>query len=228
MRITVLRYGNRAVFDLIKKRTASMRILFLLTSAIIIITGCSAKSENITFTAVVESVYDNGILVTTVDGVDFDKASVWFDNSLMLNFKLQAGQMLKIEILPEIRESYPVQVTAVRIEAIMIVQTAEYKKISAAEAQEMMGEDVIILDVRTQSEFNEGHIPNAILLPYNDITDKAKTILPDMSKTVLVYCRSGRRSELAAKDLIELGYTSVYDFGGIIDWRGDVVIPIVD
>jgi len=91
-----------------------------------------------------------------------------------------------------------------------------------------MGEDVIILDVRTQSEFNEGHIPNAILLPYNDIKDKAKIILLDMDQVILVYCRSGRRSELAAKDLIDMGFTSVYDFGGIIDWTGEVVTSISD
>jgi len=204
------------------------KILFLLATAMLILAGCTAKSENITFTAVVESVFDNGILVTTVDEVGFDKANVGFDKNLALEFTPKKGQTLKIVILPEIRESYPVQVTAVSIELIKDAQASVYKKISAAEAQEMMGEDVIILDVRTLSEFNEGHIPNAILLPYNEIKDKAETILPDIDKTILVYCRSGRRSELAVKDLIDLGYTSVYDFGGIINWMGDVVIPVRD
>lgn len=204
------------------------KILFLLATVMIILGGCSEKTENITFTAVVESVFDNGIVVTTVDEVGFDKASIGFDRTLVLNFQPRVGQTLKIEVLPEIRESYPVQVTAVRIELIKDAQSSEYKKISAVKAREMMGEDVIILDVRTQSEFNEGHIPNAILLPYNDIKDKAGTIMPDTDKTILVYCRSGRRSELAVKDLINMGYTNVYDFGGIIDWTGDVVVPIVD
>ena len=202
--------------------------LFLLATVMIILGGCSEKTENITFTAVVESVFDNGIVVTTVDEVGFDKASIGFDRTLVLNFQPRVGQTLKIEILPEIRESYPVQVTAVRIELIKDAQSSEYKKISAVKAREMMGEDVIILDVRTRSEFNEGHIPNAILLPYNEIKDKAETILPDINKTILVYCRTGRRSELAAKDLIDMGYTNVFDFGGIIDWTGDVVVPIVD
>lgn len=87
----------------------------------------------------------------------------------------------------------------------------------------MMGEDVIILDVRTQAEFAEGHIPNALLLPDNEIKQRAEELLPDKEQTILVYCRSGRRSELAAKELIQLGYTNVYDFGGILDWTGDVV-----
>jgi len=194
----------------------------------IILPGCGAKNENIIFSAVIESVFDNSLLVTTEDKVGIDRASVGFDRSLVLNFEPRIGQTLRIEILPEIRESYPVQVTAVRIELISDAQTSEYRRISAVKAQEMMSEDVIILDVRTQAEFNEGHIPNAILLPYNDIIDKAKTILPDMDQIILVYCRSGRRSELAAKDLIDMGFTSVYDFGGIIDWTGDVIVPVGD
>ena len=204
------------------------RIFVLLAITMIILPGCGAKNENIIFSAVIESVFDNSLLVTTEDKVGFDRASVGFDRSLVLNFEPRIGQTLRIEILPEIRESYPVQVTAVRIELISDAQTSEYRRISAVKAQEMMSEDVIILDVRTQAEFNEGHIPNAILLPYNDIIDKAKTILPDMDQIILVYCRSGRRSELAAKDLIDMGFTSVYDFGGIIDWTGDVIVPVGD
>jgi len=204
------------------------KIICILATAMLILAGCSEKTENITFTAVVETVFDNGIVVTTVDEVGFDKASIGFDRSLVLDFLPRVGQTLKIEMLPEIRESYPVQVTAVRIELIADAQTSEYRRISAVKAQEMMGGDVIIFDVRTQAEFNEGHIPNAILLPYDNIRDKAKTILPDMDQIILVYCRSGRRSELAAKDLIDMGFTSVYDFGGIIDWTGDVVTSIDD
>lgn len=88
---------------------------------------------------------------------------------------------------------------------------------------EMMGGDAIILDVRTQPEFDEEHIPNAVLLPGNEIAQRAEQVLPDKEQTILVYCRSGRRSALAAKELVDLGYTNVYDFGGILDWTGDVV-----
>ncbi len=100
----------------------------------------------------------------------------------------------------------------------------EYKKITAAEAASMMKEDVIILDVRTQTEYDEGHIPNAILLPDTDVNTRAYDALPNKSQTILVYCRSGRRSANAAKQLIDMGYTAVYDFGGIAtDWQGEVV-----
>lgn len=99
----------------------------------------------------------------------------------------------------------------------------EYIKITPAQASEMMTGDVIILDVRTQEEFSEGHINNAVLLPDFEVAATAETLLPDKSKTILVYCRSGRRSAAAAKELILLGYTAVYDFGGIIDWQGEVI-----
>ncbi len=101
---------------------------------------------------------------------------------------------------------------------------AEYIKISGIEAAEMMSGDVVIIDARTQEEYAAGHIPNAVLLPYDAITaDTAAAAVPNKDQTILVYCRTGRRSEAAAKALIELGYTAVYDFGGIsTDWNGDI------
>ena len=102
--------------------------------------------------------------------------------------------------------------------------TSEYKKITAEEAIEMMSEDVVILDVRTYEEFATGHIKDAILLSDYEIKDKAAEVLPYLNQTILVYCRSGRRSANAAKELLEMGYTNVYDFGGIeTDWTGEVV-----
>jgi rhodanese-related sulfurtransferase len=75
-----------------------------------------------------------------------------------------------------------------------------------------------ILDTRTQSEYDEKHIPGAILIPHDEILEKAETVLTDKNQLILVYCRSGRRSKLAADDLVALGYTNVMEFGGIIDW----------
>lgn len=100
-----------------------------------------------------------------------------------------------------------------------------YTKISAEEAKKMMDEnkDIIILDVRTEEEYQEGHIEGAILIPDNEIKDTAENILTDKSATILVYCRSGRRSANASKELSELGFTNIYDFGGINDWGYDVV-----
>ena len=99
-----------------------------------------------------------------------------------------------------------------------------YKKISAQEAKEIIeSEDVIILDVRTQEEYNEGHIENSVLLPVNDISSKAEEILTDKDAKILVYCRSGNRSATASKQLIKMGYTNVYNFGGIISWPYEIV-----
>ena len=103
----------------------------------------------------------------------------------------------------------------------------EYKKITPQEAQKMIetasSEKLLILDVRTKEEFDSGHIKDAILLPYDEIKEKAQGVITDKNQTILVYCRTGRRSAIAAKDLIELGYTNVIDFGGIVDWTGEIV-----
>jgi rhodanese-related sulfurtransferase len=88
----------------------------------------------------------------------------------------------------------------------------------------MVSDQPIILDVRTPEEYEEGHIEGAILIPDNEITAKAEELLSDKNATILVYCRSGRRSALAAQALSELGYNKIYDFGGIIDWPYDVVV----
>lgn len=97
--------------------------------------------------------------------------------------------------------------------------------ITAKEAKEWMDSqsDYIILDVRRQSEYDRGHIPNALLLPLDQIEEKAESILSDKEQTILVYCRSGRRSQSAAQVLAALGYTDVRDFGGITDWPYDIV-----
>ena len=96
--------------------------------------------------------------------------------------------------------------------------------ITMEEAKHIMDteEGYIILDVRTQEEYAEGHIPNAVLLPLDDVEAKAHVVLPDKDQWVLVYCRSGRRSKLAAEMLVELGYTNIKEFGGIIDWPYEV------
>ena len=84
-------------------------------------------------------------------------------------------------------------------------------------------ENFVLLDVRTLEEFNAGHIPSAILLPYDEINLKAETVLPEKEKEIVLYCRSGRRSAIAKKALVELGYKDVKDFGGINRWQGELV-----
>ena len=107
--------------------------------------------------------------------------------------------------------------------AILISEKGEkamYEQITPEEAKKIMdsGEEHIILDTREQDEFDEGHIPGAILIPYTEIENKAEEMLPDKDMQILVYCRSGRRSKIASESLAKLGYTNVKEFGGIIDW----------
>ena len=103
-------------------------------------------------------------------------------------------------------------------------QGAVYVNITAEEAKEIMDneEGYIILDVRTQEEYDEGHIPGAIVISHEEIAEKADEVLTDKEQLILVYCRSGRRSKIAAEALMELGYTNIKEFGGIIDWPYEV------
>ena len=96
-----------------------------------------------------------------------------------------------------------------------------YQQISQDEAKEMMDtQEVIILDVREQDEYDSGHIPGAVLLPVGTIDETtAAEVIPEMDSTVLVYCRSGNRSKTASAALAELGYTAIYEFGGINSWH---------
>ena len=103
--------------------------------------------------------------------------------------------------------------------------SATYEQISGAEAKALMDSEsgYIIIDARTQEEYDEGHIPGAILIPEYEIADRAEKELPDKDQLILVYCRSGRRSKIAAEELVKLGYTNVKEFGGIIDWVYEIV-----
>lgn len=100
-----------------------------------------------------------------------------------------------------------------------------YEIISQTQAKDIIdnGTGYVIVDARTSEEFNEGHIKNAINLDYEEVTQKAESLLPDKNQLILIYCRSGRRSKIAAESLCQLGYTNVKEFGGIIDWQYEVV-----
>ena len=100
-----------------------------------------------------------------------------------------------------------------------------HQHMTASEAAALIQSDpsVIVLDVRRQDEYIKKHIPNAVLLPIEDInagSDKIELTLPDKNRTILVYCQTGRRAELAASKLAKRGYKSVYDFGGLVEWTG--------
>ena len=99
-----------------------------------------------------------------------------------------------------------------------------FQSITPEEARALMEEDpaCIILDVRTDAEYAAGHIPGAVCIPVETITAPPE-LLPEYDRTILVYCRSGRRSLEAARKLAGLGYTAVMDFGGILDWTGELI-----
>ena len=104
-------------------------------------------------------------------------------------------------------------------------KASTYEQITAEQAKTIMDaeKNYIIIDARTEEEFAEGHIENAILIPEYEIKDRAQKELPDKEQLILVYCRSGRRSKIASEELVKLGYTNVKEVGGIIDWPYEVV-----
>ena len=104
-------------------------------------------------------------------------------------------------------------------------QTNTYRQISMDEAVTMMAQEsgYIILDVRRPDEFAAGHIPNAINVPNETIGTAEILELPDKNQLIMVYCRSGRRSKEASEKLVKLGYTNIVEFGGILDWKGDII-----
>lgn len=100
-----------------------------------------------------------------------------------------------------------------------------YSQISQDVAAQMMAadDDHVIVDVRRQDEYDAGHIPGAILIPNESIDTERPAELPNLNQVILIYCRSGNRSKQAAQKLVDMGYTNVYEFGGINSWEGDVV-----
>ena len=99
-----------------------------------------------------------------------------------------------------------------------------FRQISMDEGLKMMRDekDYIILDVRRPDEYSEGHIPGAINVPNEEIGTTEIAELPDKSQLILVYCRSGRRSKEASEKLVKLGYTNIVEFGGILDYKGEI------
>jgi len=127
---------------------------------------------------------------------------------------------------PSITNEEQIALTADAIVKMMMnEQTPPYRQISMDEAVVMMAQETnyIILDVRRPDEFVSGHIPNAINVANEDIDTEEIAQLPDKDQLIMVYCHSGRRSKEASEKLVKLGYTNVVEFGGILDWTGDVV-----
>ena len=121
----------------------------------------------------------------------------------------------------------PVLLVIQIVAAVLLLSScgASYEQISQEEAMQMMQaqSDYLIVDVRRPDEFAEGHIKDAINVPNEDITDGMPELLPDKDQLLLIYCRSGNRSKEASRKLVDIGYTNVYEFGGINTWEGEIV-----
>jgi len=146
--------------------------------------------------------------VTSVNGVEIN---------------LDPNNVISADVVIVDDEAFPIKTTLVEITANT---SPSYSVINAEEAKAKIDAgNVIILDVRTREEYEAGYIPNSFNLPLGTIAQGIGNITTDKSATLLVYCRSGNRSKVAARELTELGYENVYDFGGIVNWPYDIVEP---
>ena len=211
------------------------------------LSGCGNRNEDIienesSISGVVKEVHDQYIQIYIENegypyGADCN-VSLDVENGNGVYSPITVGDEVVVYYDGSIAESDPMQINTVY--AIVLEVAAEqekndmetgnieknnYTQISMEEAVSMMEEesDYIILDVRTVEEFAEKHIPNAINIPNETIGEDEIAQLPDKEQLILVYCRSGNRSKQASEKLVNLGYTNVYEFGGIIDWTGDTV-----
>lgn len=143
------------------------------------------------------------------------------ENAEVENIEVESSELDSLELESEEVEDTETEAT----EGESLVGQYTFQQITASEARELMEteESFILLDVRTQEEFEEEHIEGAILIPVDQIMILTPEQIPDKDILILVYCRSGRRSLDASQQLVDLGYTQVVEFGGIIDWPYEVV-----
>ena len=212
------------------------KLIALLLSLICLLglIGCSNRSMNYIIAnepnilGVVKGANENAILIENETGEYWVSLNVENKDSTT-HFNL--GDEVVVYYNGIIAESYPMQINTVY--AITLKEPADraennqeavYVNITAEEAKQIMDseEGYIILDVRTQEEYDQGHIPGAILIPDTEVEVTAEEVLTDKDQLILVYCRSGRRSKLASEILVELGYTNIKEFGGIIDWPYEI------
>ena len=194
------------------------------------------EEEQFEFIATIIGAYDSAILVEPEEGTNERKSS---DKISMVierptdgtNDFYVVGNKVKITYTGVIMESYPAQISATKVELVGGDTLSkdnikgEIKNVSMDEIVNIMSENqnYIILDVRTFEEYNDGHIPNAICIPNETINEDVINKLPNKEQLILIYCRSGNRSKQAANKLKNLGYTNLIEFGGIIDWKGEIV-----
>ena len=210
------------------------KLIVVLLICMLGLVGCNNRSMNYiianepNITGVVKEANEQSILIENEKGEYWVSLNVENKDSTT-HFNL--GDEVVVYYNGIIAESYPMQINTVY--AITLKEPADraennqeavYVNITAEEAKQIMDseEGYIILDVRTQEEYDQGHIPGAILIPDTEIEATAEEVLTDKDQLLLVYCRSGRRSKLASEILVELGYTNIKEFGGIIDWPYEI------
>ena len=210
------------------------KLIVVLLICMLGLVGCNNRSMNYiianepNITGVVKEANEQSILIENEKGEYWVSLNVENKDSTT-HFNL--GDEVVVYYNGIIAESYPMQINTVY--AITLKEPADraennqeavYVNITAEEAKQIMDseEGYIILDVRTQEEYDQGHIPGAILIPDTEVKVTAEDVLTDKDQLILVYCRSGRRSKLASEILVELGYTNIKEFGGIIDWPYEI------
>ena len=194
------------------------------------------EEEQYEFIGTIIDIYNNSILVEPEEGANERKSSDKISMAINrqtngINDFYVVGNKVRITYNGVIMESYPAQISATKVELVGGVALSkdnikgEIKNVSMDEIVKIMNENqnYIILDVRTFEEYNYGHIPNAICIPNETINEDVINKLPNKEQLILIYCRSGNRSKQAANKLQELGYTNLIEFGGIIDWKGEIV-----
>lgn len=214
------------------KKVVSIIIILIILLGIVFFIQYTKSEKQYKFIATIIGVYNNSIMVEpevgAVERNSSDKISINTSTAINTSNELyKVGDKVKITYDGMIMESYPAQIIATKVELIGGEQLSkgEIKYVSMNEIVEIMNEnqDYIILDVRTIEEYNEGHIPNAICIPNETIGEDITNKLPNKEQLILIYCRSGNRSKQAANKLKNLGYTNLIEFGGIIDWKGEIV-----
>ena len=203
------------------KKLAAVFIALLCLPALL--AGCSEEKSSFTVTAEVVGLAEGGVNILALDEAvaGFAKAYVAVPEAVAAGFTFEAGQKVEITLKHTAGESGTGDLEAVAVKLIEKEQnvTVPYKDITPEQAKQFIDAGgAVILDVRQPDEYATGHIRGAVLLPVGEIEAQAATVLPDKNTKILVYCRSGNRSAVAAAALQTLGYTDVNDFGGIIDW----------
>ncbi|MCL2884114.1 MAG: rhodanese-like domain-containing protein [Oscillospiraceae bacterium] len=212
-----------------KKAFFSFLLCSCLLAALLLAGGCktggtsSDASGASTFTAVVIDASDSGLLIAA-QGKDFDLARVDYAAGYTPDFAVKPMQTVTLTVGALARETYPVGLTATAVTLTADVGAAAPVIAQSAAAGLMQVASPTILDVRTDAEYVTGHIDGALLLPYDQIASLAPAQLPDKNVLLLTYCRTGARSAAAAKTLISMGYTRVFDMGGIVSWTGETVM----